>query len=53
MAGYFPSDETSWVLLALILFYVMSSGGVQLSLPVVGAIFFVGYIVIGTATQHH
>ncbi len=53
MTSYFPSDETSWVLLALLLIYVMSSGGIQLSMPTLGAIAFVGLIVVGTAQQHH
>ncbi|MEK6954605.1 MAG: hypothetical protein AABX01_06340 [Candidatus Micrarchaeota archaeon] len=53
MASLFPNDETSWVLLALLLFYYVSTSGVNFSLPVWGAVAFIGYIIIGTAQQHH
>ncbi|MFH1257537.1 MAG: hypothetical protein ABIG96_03470 [Candidatus Micrarchaeota archaeon] len=53
MTTYFPNDETSWALLALILIYAMFNSGVQFSLPAVGAMVFIGYIIIGTAQQHH
>ncbi|MFH0971854.1 MAG: hypothetical protein V1835_04790 [Candidatus Micrarchaeota archaeon] len=53
MTTYFPSDETSWTLLALLLLYVMFSSGVQLSMPALGAIAFVGLMVVGTAQTHH
>ena len=51
--GIIPNDEATWVLIALLLFYAMTQGGVQLSLPTLGAIAFVGYIIIGTAKLHH
>ncbi|HLC47456.1 MAG TPA: hypothetical protein VJI13_00120 [Candidatus Norongarragalinales archaeon] len=53
MASFFPSDETSWTLLALLLLYFMLTGGANFPLPVWGAIAFVGLMVIGTAQQHH
>lgn len=54
MATFFPSDETSWTLLALLLLYFMfAGGGPSFSLPVWGAIAFIGMMVIGTAQQHH
>ncbi|MFH1750132.1 MAG: hypothetical protein ABH863_00470 [Candidatus Micrarchaeota archaeon] len=52
MASLLPNDEASWTLIALLLLYFMLSGGANFSLPVWGAIAFVGFIIIGTA-QHH
>ncbi|MBI5225080.1 hypothetical protein HY989_04390 [Candidatus Micrarchaeota archaeon] len=51
--GIIPNDEATWVLIALLLFYAMGQGGYSLSLPTLGAIAFVGYIIIGTAQAHH
>ncbi len=53
-ATLFPTDDATWIVVGLLLLLVIYNGGVNLSLPTLAAIGFVGYIaVVGTTQNAH